>query len=494
MARMTPRRRAPLALLGFAILPMFLAGCAAPLGPGYDLRRETLAVHYVDRAGAAAIDYSLRASAQNTGNQPLDMLRVQAPQRMEQEAELHGTESAQVSANTSGAGARSGSLPIRMDPPLGRRKSREIQFSYSVPVRGGTIFLEPEEWFPSFLPPRGLFAKSAPRSERTQADIYVPPGDRVLTSGRLRFVHSASGGAETEYAYEIRGDDFPPFLLVGRYQEQKVVARGRAVTFWTPEPVDSGCARTLAGDAVSAAEFYPGMFGLVGKARQPIRLIQIPGESFSSLAVSGDATRSIPFGVLFSQSPADACRQPDRFFYSAARSLAATWFGWAVRPQGDARSIMGGVQDYAALLAVEQQYGPQARRRQVAEWLAEYGRLSSHTRPLAPANLDASATLAQRRMAALQSALCFVALEDRFGSEPVKQGLRNLVGSLRGSDAGRNELRSALERQTGVDLYGFFNQWLGRRGIPSPFRQRYMAADSRSNLNADVNPPPRSER
>lgn len=494
MARMSAPHRVPLSLLAFGVLPMLLAGCATPLGPRYDLRRETITVRYVDRPVAAAIDYSLRATVQNTGNRPLDMVRIRTSQRIQQDTGLGDAHAGQTSANRSGVSLRGGWMRVRVDPPIGYRESREIQVSYIAPIRRGAILIEPQEWFPSFLPPRGLFAQGEPRAKKTEIHIYAPSGDRVLTTGRLRFVHSGSGGATTEYGYEIRANDFPPFLLIGKYQEQKVVIRRRAVILWTPEPTGSACARILAGEAVSAAEFYRSNFGPIGTARQPLRLIQIPGDSSSSPSGSAEATESIPFGVLFSQAAGEACRQPERFYYPAAKGLAATWFGWAVRPEAGAEAIIGGAQDYAALLAVGQQYGVRARRQQVNDWVAEYNRLRSRTRPLPPGNVDARASLAQDRMAELQSALLFVGLEDRFGSDPMKRGLRILVGSLRGSDAGRNELRSALEQETGVDLYPIFNQWLGRPGIPAPVLERYNEATSQSNLNTDVSSRSRREQ
>ncbi|HVB34613.1 MAG TPA: hypothetical protein VNJ52_09610 [Patescibacteria group bacterium] len=466
--RLDRNRLAPLLFLPLSAL---LAGCTQPLGPGYQIRRETVTVRYDHRAVAPAVYYSVRAVVRNTGNRPLTMLRIRAPRHNSPAAFA-----APSSAGPPGPGSRPGSLPVPMEPPLRRGRSRLIPFGYLVPVRGGGVFLEPEDWFPSFLPPHGLFAHGEPWARKTEIDIFVPHGYRALTTGRLRLVRQGRPGGETEYVYEIRGRDFPPFLLIGQYEEGRIRARGRDVLFWTRRPFDSGCAQTVATEAAATATLYRSLFGGVGKKRGPIRMIEITPANSAAAQDSDAPIGTVPYGVLFSADTADVCRQPHRFFHLVDRDLAATWFGWAVRPEPSARAILGnGAGDYAALIAEEKRDGPGARERQVKDWLAEYDRLASRTRPLAPGNLGLHPTGDQRKLAGIQSALCLVALEDRLGAEPVRRALRDLVESLRGRAAGRDELRSALERQSGQNLYDFLNRWFGQAGIPAAFQQRYSA-------------------
>ncbi|HVB97953.1 MAG TPA: hypothetical protein VNJ12_01295 [Candidatus Dormibacteraeota bacterium] len=474
-----------LAWLALIAAAVSLAGCATPLGPGFQLRRETLTVHYARRPVAPAVYYHLQVEARNVGNRPLDLLRIQAPRRLVHAAPA-GQPGASMPARTSGT-VSNGWLPVPLQPPLPQGQSRGISFGYLVLVRGPVVFLEPQGWFPAFLPPRGLFAKSVPWASKQRVAIYVPRGERALTSGRLRRVRTRPAGAETEYVFQIRKKDFPPFLLIGDYREQKVRVRGRNVIFWTSQLFPAACAQTVAGEAVTTTGLYHSLFGRLKENLGPLRVIEIPAGAQAQGPGSNGERKTLPNGVLLSEPPAEACRNGGRFYFILARALAATWFGWAVRPAPGAGAILGtGVQDYAALLAEEHRDGRGERKRQVMEWLAEYDRLSAHARPLAPANLGADPTGDQRRLAGVQSALFFVALEDRLGAEPLRKALRDLVGSLDGSTAGRNELRSVLEREGGKNLYGFFNQWLNREGIPASFRRRYAARESTSGPGKDA--------
>lgn len=441
----------------------------APLGPGFRVRRETVTVHYAQRPKAPAVYYRLQAEVRNTGNQPLHLLKIQAP----------AAHSRRSSASTSGQTQQKW-LPVPLHPPMRRGQSRRVPFGYLVPVQGNVVFLEPQEWFPSFLPPNGLFAKAERRAPKTRVDIYVPRGDRVLTSGRLRRVRTESQGAETEYSYELRKHDFPPFLLIGKYEEQKARIAKRDVQVWTFTPMDPACAQSIAKNAVVTEQLYRSIFGRIGKHPGPIRIIQIsPATPPPHLA--GDAlAESVPNGILFSETPASVCHQRTRFFFTEARALAATWFGWTVRPRPGAQAILGtGVQNYAALVAEESREGAGARNRQVKDWIAQFDRLRSRTMPLAPGNLGSHPTGDQLRLAGVQSALCFVALEDRLGAGPVRRALRKIVRSLRRGMAGRDALRSALEWESGKNLYAFLNQWFGQVGIPAAFRKRYSAQASR---------------
>ena len=475
--------RIRLAWLALIAAVVSLAGCAVPLGPGFHLRGETVTIHYARRPVVSAVYYHLQAEARNVGTRPLDSLRIRAPQQ------LALSRAEQASAGTSRISLTDGGFSIPLEPPLGQGPWRRITFGYQIPVRGRTVFLEPQDWFPSFLPPHGIFVKFVPRAPETEVAIYVPQGDRALTSGRLRRVRARTGraGAATEYVFQIREKDFPPFLLIGDYDVQKVRAHGQSVFFWTNKPFPSACAQSVASEVVETTGLYRSYFGRLAENLGPLRMIEIPASTSKQVPVQPE---TIPNGVLFSRPSAEVCRNRGRFYFTLARALAATWFGWAVRPDpGEGVTLGIGIQDYAALLAAENRNGSGVRKRQVRDWLAEYDRLSSRAKPLAPANMDDRPTGDQGRLASVQSALFFVALEDRLGAETVRKALRDLVSSLDGSTAGRNELRSALERESGTNLYALFNQWLGRAGIPTSFRDRYSARKSASSLGNDATLP-----
>lgn len=457
-------RLAPLA-------PLFLlAGCATPLGPGYHLRKETLTVHF--QPAAPGLHYDLNAEIRNVGNGPLSSVTIQVPRRLPGDSWNLASRGAK---STTAAAAKDEVMqaPLDLQPPLRRRKSRELRFGYVVPARGPAVMLEARDWFPVFRRPRGLFARGETRAGKVRLNVVVPAGYGALTAGRFRGVHVVHGGGEVEYRYELRDWDLPPFLVVGRFEQRKIRVGKTALSFWTREALTDACTRSLAVHIAGTDSFYRSIFGRVSKHRRPIPVIELPAESAPWIRKQGGDFGPVPGGLWYAVSTAELCARPERFFVAADRALAATWFGWGVEAERGAQAILGaGLQRYAALLAAESR-DPGARKRMTGEWLAEYGRLRSVATPLPPSGLSEHASGDQRRMAGIQSALCLVALEERFGPGPVRKALAHLFVSMRGQQAGPNELRSAVEQETGQDLFGFFRDWLRRAEIPESFRRHH---------------------
>lgn len=473
MAALSYTNRTRLLSLGLAFLLALLAGCAAPLGPGYHIRRESVTVHY--RPGMPAFNYRVDAEVRNVGDRPLSSLTMRVP-RFPPDA----TNAAQNSAQgvTTAANGEEMRFSLPLEPALGRRKSRRVRFSYVVPVRGEGLLLEPQDWFPVFLPPHVLFAKGVPRAPRTELKILVPRGYRALATGRLRGIELDRSGGEAEYRYEMRRGDFSPFLLIGRFEQQRIRSGKTEVVFWTRQPVSAACAHSLATHLATTLALYRSDFGSIRKHQRPIPMIEISPESAASIPEEGTGFGSVPGGLWFSVAPSELCARPGHFFMAADRAMAATWFGWAVAPEPDARAILGGVRRYAALLAESSRKGTAVQARQVRAWIDLYDELRSQAKPLAPVRLSWHPLPAQRRMAGIQSALFLIALRDRFGPEPVRRALAHLVSALQNSTVGLDDLRSALEQETGNNLFDFFREWLGRPGIPTNFRQRYSARKS----------------
>jgi len=475
MAAPMRTHRTWLPALGLLASLALLAACAMPLGPGYRLQRETVTVRYQP---GSPLHVRGDAEMRNIGNAPLADLSLQIPRRAADGLAVWVAGRPVAPLAKTVADERRVTVPV--DPPLGERSSLNLRLEYEIPAPPAGFVLEPPAWFANFLRPKHLFAKGRARAEKTEVEISVPSGYRAFTTGRKRGAHASRQGAETEYRYQVREDDFPPFLAIGRFNEQRIRAQGRNVVFWTLQPLDAGCARTLAAQLAAAANLYRSAFGPVSKHRWPISVFEISAGSGPAFREAG-GFGSVPLGVSFSVAPAELCRQPQGFFAAADRALAATWFGWAVAPEPDARAIfVGGARRYAELIAQEGGSPAEARKRQVRAWVEEYDRLRARAKPIAPIRLESHSPAAERQMAGIQSALCLIALQDRFGPVPIQHALANLVSSLRYSTAGLDDVRSAFEAATGRNLFGFFNRWMGRPGIPEAFRQRYSAAKEKT--------------
>jgi hypothetical protein len=475
MAAPMRTHRTWLLTLGLLASLALLAACAVPLGPGYHLRRETVTVRY--QAGGP-LRVRTDARMKNVGNAPLDELTLQAPERAREGAAVW-IAGRQVSAVAKTV-ADEPQLVAPLSPPLAEQGSLDFRLEYEIPAPSLDFVLNPAAWFTDFVPPKHLFAKGHSRAGKTELEIFVPAGYRALTTGRSRGVRSSRSGTETEYRFEVRPDDFPPFLVVGKFQQQKIRVHGRDVVFWTVQPLAAGCAQSFAAHLGATANLYRSTFGRLSKRKSPIPVIEISRDGRSTAREEG-GFGSVPQGVSFSVAPAELCRQPQRFFPAVDRALAATWFGWAVAPEPDARALFeGGARRYAELVAEEGGSPAEARRRQVGAWLAEYDRLRSRAKPIAPVSLKRDSPAAERQMAGIQSALSLIAFQDRFGPVAVQHALAHLVSSLRNSTAGLDDVRSAFEQAAGRNLFGFFNQWLGRPGIPEGFRKRYAATNGKT--------------
>jgi aminopeptidase N len=80
---------------------------------------------------------------------------------------------------------------------------------------------------------------------------------------------------------------------------------------------------------------------------------------------------------------------------------------------------------------------------------------------------------AVQQRAGVKSELLFFALEDAAGRENLLRALRHLMKAYYGRRWGADDLRSALEQESGKDLGLLFRQWLVEPGIPDGFRSRY---------------------
>jgi hypothetical protein len=455
------------------LFSLLLARCAAPLGPGYWIRSQTVRARYRPASSELAVNVAWRL--RNTGTGPLELLELRLPASLAAQApglevKVDGAETALSPA----VGGEPGSFVLPFHPPWPRRQDRDIELRYRLALGpraapGPAAFhLGFLDWFPRLAPPSGRFSHGWARAKRIQMAILVPPGFRVLTSGTLQGIRESAGGLEYRYAVLLR--DGWPFLLVGRYAEQKLVAPGSDVVLWTFAPLPAAEARAIATRLARVAGVYRKTFGRLVPGAGPLWIAETVD--------TGRLARAFPEGVLLDERwLAQARTSPD--FLSVERAMAGVWFGHAVRPEPGAEIVLGaGVREYAALVAEESVGDPSVRPAAVAAWLDRYDRARARLKkevPLAQMEFPA-ASADERELATSKAALFFIALEDRCGPSNVRRALAHLVRSLRGSTAGLPELRSALEESSGQNLAGFFHEWLDHVGIPATFLARYRPA------------------
>lgn len=450
-----------------------MAGCAAPLGPGFRIEEQLLHAEYVAAPQPAVI---VRAAwhVRNTGNQPLEGVDVLLPDPSSQNrdgltAEVNGS-ALQLS---SGNGR---STRLAFDPPLGIEEARDIVLSYELrgakDAASGTdvteqgFVLPPGDWAPALLRPKRALARGGEPPKKWEMTIRVPSGWRVHASGRPKGKDHGEDArpATVTYRFEQRKDGFLPFAVAGAFQEAKVSAGGNDVLLWTRQPLPANLARQYAEQIVGAVQFYDGAFGPRKIAARRWWMIECPRK---------DPCWAVPQAALVSGDPLreDSSRSIGA---QLERQLAFTWLEFRVRPDWNKEPLpLGALTDYAADLAGAAQERGDSRRIRIHALLAFYD-LDKAREPEPPVfSVRLSDPASARQFAGVKSELFWFALEDAAGTENLLRALRHLLKAYPGGNWRADDLRSALEQECGKNLAPLFRRWLVEPGIPEDFRGRY---------------------
>jgi len=472
------------AFFGLLAFVVSLCACKEPLGPGYWIEQQSYDLNYA-AASPAHIEVRATYRIENTGNSPLDFIRVTFP-----DTPSYGRENLRIHLNgrdlsprpVAGAPAREMELPF--DPPWPRGDKRELMIEYHlapappgnslIAVDKNSVLLRQFGWFPELHSPEALFAKSNDRAEKVRVTIRVPRDFLLLSNGRKRGTDRRD--TETEYRFELREDDADTFLVAGRYLETRAEVAGGDVIFWTFELLPGDRATQAAARIAASYHALESFFGRLEKKQQPIWVVETPAQ-LASRGSDSDAPAGVgfPAGALLNRRAFTLGVESDSFLELVEHELAHRWFGQTVSPRPEADPVLSeGLAEYATLVAAEARGGEAARRRQAALLLRWYdeARNQAVERPLEA--LRSTDPWEERVFAYNKGALFFVALEDEFGKENIRHGLARLVYALRGEDPfGYNALRSALEGETQREMADFFRTWLYQTGIPDDFRARY---------------------
>lgn len=460
-----------------------LAGCAVPLGPGYQIERQQTELRYV----AAPPQLQLRATyrLRNIGNREISFIEAELPSerlygRQSLRVRVDGREVAVQPAPTS----QDAGSPVRIPFdawPQNRRRDLVIEYTLAPPppgranlaVTGESFHVRDAAALPLLLPPKAGIIKRGKPVQEAGLDIFAPSEFRVLSGGHSHGSRKGTNEIETRVAF--RPGDYQSFVVAGRYQEQTVQAGKVTVLFWTFEPLDPQRAQAAAGRIAAAFRTYQTTFGPLWKNPPPIRFIEVSSSLTRRTAGAGDpAAVALPAGALLNHAAFALGVSSDAFLDLVEHELAHTWFGETVSPWPRTEPVLGeGLAEYAKVVAAEARSGDAERRHQAGlllRWFDE-SRKQAADPPLL--QIGADDPYEQRVFGYTKGALFFLALEDRYGKDNVRRALAHMVASLRGSEVGYAELRAALEIEAKQSLADFFRLWLDGKGIPEDFRARY---------------------
>ncbi len=463
----TRRAALPAAMLGAALAA---AGCAVPVGPGYTVERQRFEVAFVS-APRPHVDVRATWRVKNTGDRALTAVEVKLP-----DAETQGRSGTRLESEgseiTPAQAEAANTVSIAFPTPLVIKAKQEIGVSYElggkagagtgvvVEGRGFVLPPPPSDWAPMLLPPKGSFARGGEPPKQWEMTVRVPAGFRVHASGRERGQKREAGNVVLRWEQEREG--FSPFVAAGAYQEERFAGADGGEIIWTLQAMPPGLAQRAAEVVAQTAGFYDEEYGPRDPGEQTIWIIECPSDF---------VCRPVPESVL----PGREVFIPK--FWSAGdseidRHLAHTWLDFRVHPDWDAEPLpMAALDNYAADLAAAAREGDDARHRMIQDLVREFDR-SQKPKPERTI-LSIRAFDSDAEYAAVKSELFFFALEDAAGKDNLHRAIVHLLEAYRGKTWSGEDLRAALELESGKDLAALFREWLTGTGIPGEFRSRY---------------------
>jgi Peptidase family M1 domain len=472
--------------LALILLSVTLLGCAVALGPGFNHTDRIVSVSAIS-IEPTRITVRVADKLENIGNRGLAYLDVSLPAGSSLGTQNLGITVAGKTVASRKVNAGSGSLlriPFNPSWPIGGE--REIAFRYELepsPDARGAVAANPDDFyladpnvFPSWRVPLGPFARGSLRAQTERLEITVPADFRVLAVGRER--RSERRGELIIHRFEMVGAEFPPYVIAGRYQEQRLNTEGGEVVFWTRESLDGRVARRAAQRLTASAAVYEESFGRIERRRSPIYVVETSAELAPIAVETPDIpAASFPKGVLFDRRGVAAGLAIDSVLNVADYELAQTWFGWHVRPEPEADLLLGrGMAFFAALHAAEARGGKALRQEEIARLIQTYDGLGSAADEKPGFGPPFGYNRAELTAKAYKGALFLLSLEDIAGEEKFHRAVRRILTDMAGQEIGTNELRSAVEAEAGRNLAEVFHTWIDHPGLPADFRKRYSVA------------------
>jgi len=438
-----------------------LSACNAPLSPGYQIEKQEIEVRFVS-SPAQSLRVRATYHLKNSGNAPLDSLDAELPSSLGRQNLLISLDGQPVSPTLTAETAR---IAFPSSWPVKSSCSLLIEYDLAPPdqLTQDSFYLHPNNWYPALLPPKNLLSRADP-PDQWDLRIRVPDGFLVHASGTPR--GSSRSGSERVFRFTQRPGDFRPFIVSGRYLQQQVRSAGVTVNFWSFQPLPADKVQRAATRLVSTVQIFESIFGPATKGRFSIWIAEavFPGSPTPDIAEPFTA------GVFLSGLYFREEFGTPEFFEIAESLLASTWTSEVV-PHGrhlDDLAIV--LEDYAAQIAAEAHGVRIDRAREISERIDTYDQLTKSEAERDPSSGGDAWRAAMRRT---EKILFVCALEDRLGREVLNRGLRRMIQARRDLDWSIDDLRSALELESGQNLAEFFRVWLYQPGIPDDFRRRY---------------------
>ena len=350
-----------------------------------------------------------------------------------------------------------GTLRVGFDRPLPKERPAVLTFEYDGTLAGGenqpveglklayvgdpvSYLLYAGRWFPVSTYQVDRFT--------AQLDITVPQGLRVIAPGRGEMKPAPAGKATWSFVYDRPG--FPGSFAVVREQPQRFTESGLPVEVYFRGPEESQ-AQAYAEAAGKIVSFYASKFG-------PAPLTSMALVEIDAGSVNG---YSAP-GITFLSPRAIGNKLNYRLL---SHELAHQWWRGMVSPASRADLWLDeGLAGYSEMLYVEELAGKAA-----LEDVARDNEIAALTNDSVPVIRGASLeefTPEYTSVVSKKGAMVMHMLRWVIGDETFFNGLKQYAAAFAGKPAGTDDLRKIFEKTSGMNLEGFFIQWIESSGAP----------------------------
>jgi len=456
---------------------VWIAGCAAALGPGYTIEKQEIHVQFPsapDPRIRIEADYRLR----NTGNQPLNELELRLPgrRRFNYENPQVSWDRAALTIHESTNNPRNSSITLPESWNTLARHSLHLAVEYAPATAGDTglsftkdaFFLPAQGWSPELLPPPGLFASGGVPPKSWVLQVTVPDGFQIHASGAQKKTVRKNGELFV-LAEQTRKDPYP-FVVAGRYVTSDLGSGKTRIHVWSSKQQDSAKLKDASEALTRVMAAYDTAFGQRSQESEQTWIVECPvaAQCFTNLSAStakllGEESAS-PVSEMISQDTVvvDLSGAAPDLAASVAPSLATSWLGYGQNPgfyeQDRPLSLLP---DFAAATGRDAALGRDSRIatiRRALQLIPEH---------VGPPQKDTEEVLRAK------SFLFFYALQDKYGSDVFQKAVSHMLYARRGRGFELSDLISAFEQETHTNVSEFVRIWMKHPGVPQEFRARY---------------------
>jgi hypothetical protein len=475
----------PLSVFAVFLIVFFgacwLAGCAAPLGPGYLVQRQEIQVTFSQQP-QPLLQINAEYRLQNTGNQPLDSLDVRLPGGRYRPASFEFSwDAVPLPHNVSPDNPRD--TELRFEPLWKIGETHSLKISYQIASATGedtvgfsadAFYLPSQGWTPQLPQARGVFGFGGVPPQQWSMIVTLPAEFLVHASGK-RAKRSAKG-ATVQYTFRQTAADLNPFVIAGKYVEtRQTLAQEQTVHIWTRGKLDAAQLADSGESLSRTLAAYDTLFGARGGSRAPLWIVECPSPagcfsrretSYSALLYGNDASRSAEL-VSRDSVLVDPAIGVSAIETSAGPALAAGWLGYGQNPGFyEQQPPVSALPAFAAALARESTTGPAARSEIIQRALAAIPESPSRSAGTDPAVVRA------------KSLLLFYTLRERVGPDAFQKAIQHMLYARRGRGFDVTDLIASLEQESHQTIGPYVRQWLKHPGVPAEFRSRYSQSAS----------------